>query len=100
MWTPEKEQVLRNEVELLFRRHTPAKDILDVDWRVRVPRTEICNLGEYLCGQMPPVFDRAWLVSFCKWYNRMAKKALKELDPSWLDSLTNFPPSPDWTRQE
>jgi len=100
MWTMEKEAILRNEVEDTFRRRTPAKDIMDVDWRYRVPRTEICSIGESLCGQMPPVFDRSWMVCFCKWYNRMAKKALKELDPSWLDALTNFPPAPIWTRQE
>lgn len=99
-WTPEKELVLRNEVELLFRRRTPANDIIDVDWRVRVPRSEIRNLAEYLCGQMPPMFDRIWLVSFCKWYNKMAKKALKDLDPTWQLTLINFPPSPGWTREE
>jgi hypothetical protein len=100
MWTRENEIALRIEVQKLFRLRTPAKDILDVDWRNRVPRTEVLAVARDLCGSQPPLFDRKWLSEFFKWYNKMAKQALKELDPDWLSTLDRFPTAPAWTREE
>ena len=44
MWTPEKEKLLRDEIEKLFRLRTPAKDIMDVEGPGSTERDHIhCN---------------------------------------------------------
>jgi hypothetical protein len=99
MWTTTSEILLRLEVQKLFRLRTPAKDILDVDWRNRVPRTEVLSIARELCGAQPPLFDTKWMSDFFKWYNGMAMKALKDLDQNWRITLKKFPVAPAWTRE-
>ena len=100
MWTQENEIALRLEVQKLFCVRTPAKDVMDVDWRNRVPRTEVLAIARDQCGSQPPLFDRKWMTEFYKWYNKMAMKALRELDPDWRTTLDRFPTAPAWTREE
>lgn len=94
MWNHKQERILRTEVEKRFRDRTPARNVLDADWRCRVTRTEIRSISMNLFMDMPPETDLEWGANFTEWYVAMAKKALKDLDPDWKETLQRKPVSP------
>jgi len=68
-----------------FRSRTPAREVISADWRSRVPRSEIRSIaaGHPEIGELPPELDREFGSAFSAWYIRMAKRAMRELDPDW-----------------
>jgi hypothetical protein len=100
MWNHKQEKILRTEVEKRFRDRTPARDVIDADWHSRVSRTEIRAIAWNQFAVIPPEMDREWAAKFARWYLAMAKRALRELDPDWKETLKRNPPFPYWTRKE
>jgi hypothetical protein len=74
-WTRGNELSLRAEVERRFRLRTPAKDIIDADWRYRVPRTEIRAIAQEMQLGALPELDEEWARQFGRWYTKMAHAA-------------------------
>jgi hypothetical protein len=83
VWTDEDEQKLRQFVESKFRERTPLKDddIYSVDPADRVARSEARTWAATELGKMPPETETEWLEKFAQWYQKMARRNLKKLDP-------------------
>jgi hypothetical protein len=83
-------QILKSEVERLFRNRTPPKSVDEVDWRYRVPRTEVRSIAQSLGLELHEL-DCDWSTEYGQWYTAMASRVLQELDPNWKETWNRFP---------
>ena len=90
-WTPAHDAAYRVEVERRFRARTPATTVLDGLPSDRVQRGELRNWAIEHCGMLPPETDRAWILAHARWYRRMARRVLLELDPEALAAYRPWP---------
>lgn len=82
-WTPADDRALRAEVERRFRERTPPTRIDEIMPDTRVCRGEMRRWAlEVLGKQMIEASDDLeWAKRHARWYGRMAKRVIAELDP-------------------